>query len=165
MEKIFLNLEYVSKIYIDGSNNQRKVLDQVSISFENGQIIAILGKSGSGKSTLLNLISGIDSVSSGSIKFNGFSISSTSERNLTEIRRNHIGFIFQFFNLLPSLTVWENVILPLELKNMVTKDDFLRAEFLRSEVGMLDRKKDFPDKLSGGEQQRLYSMGYGERRI
>ncbi len=155
MDNKFLTLENVSKIYIDGSNNQRKVFNNISVSFENGQIIAILGKSGSGKSTLLNLISGIDSVTSGSVLFNKVNISSLSERKLTEIRRNRIGFIFQFYNLLPSLTVWENVILPLELKNLVSKGDMLRAEYLLTEVDMIDRKNDFPDKLSGGEQQRV----------
>jgi putative ABC transport system ATP-binding protein len=154
-KKLFLSLDKVTKVYIDGSNNQRLVLDQVSASFSDGEIIAILGKSGSGKSTLLNLISGIDSVTSGSISFNGFEITSMKERQLTEIRRNNIGFIFQFFNLLPSLTVWENLLLPLELKNMLSNDDLSRAEFLLSEVGMLDRREEYPDKLSGGEQQRV----------
>ena len=151
----FITINNVTKTYIDGSNNQRKVLDQVSASFNAGDIIAVLGKSGSGKSTLLNLISGIDNVSSGSIHFNGSEITSMREHQLTELRRYNIGFIFQFFNLLPSLTVWENVILPLELKNTLGKEDIKRAEYLLSEVGMLDRRDEFPDKLSGGEQQRV----------
>lgn len=153
--KTFLRLENITKIYTDGSNKKRMVLDNVNASFEEGHIIAILGKSGSGKSTLLNLISGIDTATSGSIYFNGYCITTLHERQLTELRRNDIGFIFQFFNLIPSLTVWENTILPLELKNMVSKQDFARAETYLSEVGMLDRKDEFPDKLSGGEQQRV----------
>ena len=151
----FLVLENVTKSFTEGLNKKRMVLDQVTASFEKGQIVAIIGKSGSGKSTLLNLVSGIDSVSSGTIYFNGYDGTAMNDRQLTELRRNEIGFIFQFFNLLPSLTVWENLVLPLELKNMVSKDDFDRARFLLSEVGMLDRKDDFPDKLSGGEQQRV----------
>jgi putative ABC transport system ATP-binding protein len=151
----FITFKNVTKTYIDGSNNQRNVLNQISASFAQGEIIAVLGKSGSGKSTLLNLISGIDNVTSGSIIFNGQEITAMSERQLTEIRRFRIGFIFQFFNLLPSLTVWENVILPLELKNTIGKENFIQAEYLLSEVEMLDRRNDFPDKLSGGEQQRV----------
>jgi putative ABC transport system ATP-binding protein len=154
-EKSFLRLDKVTKSYIDGSNKTRTVLDLVSASFTEGKIIAVLGKSGSGKSTLLNLISGIDNVTSGSIFFNGFEITKLNDRQLTEVRRNDIGFIFQFFNLLPSLTVWENTILPLELKNMLSKDDLLRAETYLSEVGMIDRRDEYPDKLSGGEQQRV----------
>ena len=151
----FLILENVTKSFTEGLNKKRMVLDQVTASFEQGKIVAIIGKSGSGKSTLLNLVSGIDSVSSGTIHFNGYDVTLMNDRQLTELRRNEIGFIFQFFNLLPSLTVWENLVLPLELKNMVSKDDFDRARLLLSEVGMLDRKDDFPDKLSGGEQQRV----------
>jgi len=124
----FLRFDKVTKSYIDGSNKTRTVLDEVSAAFTEKKIIAVLGKSGSGKSTLLNLISGIDNVTSGSIFFNGFEITKLSDRQLTEVRRNDIGFIFQFFNLLPSLTVWENIILPLELKNMLSNDDLLRAK-------------------------------------
>lgn len=153
--KNFLFLDNVSKIFMEGQNKKRIVLDQVNASFRKGEIIAIIGKSGSGKSTLLNLVSGIDNVSSGKIHFNGYDVTGMNERQLTELRRNDIGFIFQFFNLLPSLTVWENIVLPLELKKMDSKEDLDRAEFLLSEVGMIDRKNDFPDKLSGGEQQRV----------
>ena len=153
--KSFLRFDKVTKSYIDGSNKTRTVLDEVSAAFTEKKIIAVLGKSGSGKSTLLNLISGIDNVTSGSIFFNGFEITKLSDRQLTEVRRNDIGFIFQFFNLLPSLTVWENIILPLELKNMLSNDDLLRAKTYLSEVGMIDRRDEYPDKLSGGEQQRV----------
>ena len=154
-KKIYLRLSEVSKNYFDGTYNKRIILDRISAEFQEGQLIAIVGNSGSGKSTLLNLISGIDSVSSGVIQINGVFITDLSDKKLTEFRRNFIGFIFQFFNLIPSLTVWENVILPLELKNCTEKSDLKRAEYLLSEVGMLERRNDFPDKLSGGEQQRI----------
>lgn len=154
-QSYFLKLDNVTKTYTDGYNNQRTVLDKVTETFQIGQIIAILGKSGSGKSTLLNLISGIDTVTSGSIFFNGNSITTLNDGQLTEIRRKNIGFIFQFFNLIPSLTIWENTILPLELNRLTKKDDFERAEKILSDVGMIDRREDYPDKLSGGEQQRV----------
>jgi putative ABC transport system ATP-binding protein len=154
-EKNFLQLINVSKNYFDGTNNKRIILDKISAEFQEGQIITIVGNSGSGKSTLLNLISGIDSVSDGEIQINGISITKLSDFNLTEFRRNNIGFIFQFFNLIPSLTVWENVLLPLELKNCLERSDIQQAEHLLEEVGMIDRRNDFPDKLSGGEQQRV----------
>lgn len=154
-DEYFLRLEKVTKIFNDGTNKQRTVLDQITETFHTGQIIAILGKSGSGKSTLLNLISGIDSVTSGSIYFNGNSITSLNDGKLTELRRKNIGFIFQFFNLIPSLTIWENTILPLELNRLTSKDDLFRAETILDDVGMIDRRNDYPDKLSGGEQQRV----------
>jgi len=154
-QKIFLELRNLSKVYTDGLNEKRIVLNQINHCFYDNQIIAIIGKSGSGKSTLLNLISGIDSISEGSIVLFGKDLSKLSDYELTTLRRNEIGFIFQFFNLLPTLSVWENVCLPLELKNCTSKDDYQRAEYFLNEISMLDRKHEFPDKLSGGEQQRV----------
>lgn len=154
-KKIFLEVENVSKIYLDGTNQKRIVLDAINLKGFEGEIIAIVGKSGSGKSTLLNLISGIDDVSSGSISLYGHKITHLKERELTSLRRNQIGYVFQFFNLLPTLTVWENVCLPLELKYSKSKKDFAIVDKFLSDVDMLDRKNEFPDKLSGGEQQRV----------
>lgn len=153
--KNFLELSNLSKVFIDGVNQKRIVLNQINQSFYEGEIIAIIGKSGSGKSTLLNLISGIDSISSGSILLFDKDISKLGDYELTTIRRNEIGFIFQFFNLLPTLSVWENVCLPLELKNCTSRQDYARAEFFLNEISMYDRRHEFPDKLSGGEQQRV----------
>jgi len=154
-KKTYLELRNLSKIYIDGVSQNRIILDEVNQCFTEGEITSIVGKSGSGKSTLLNLISGIDSITSGSIFLYGKDISKMADRELTTLRRNEIGFIFQFFNLLPTLSVWENVCLLLELKYRSSKQDFSRAEFYLNEVDMYDRKNEFPDKLSGGEQQRV----------
>lgn len=117
--------------------------------------MAILGKSGSGKSTLLNLISGIDRADNGSVWINGQNLTVLDERQRTLFRRNQIGFVFQFFNLIPTLTVLENVILPLELSGFPTGGARHQAAPLLDAVGLLDRQNTFPDHLSGGEQQRV----------
>lgn len=150
----FLQLVNLSKGYREGDRS-RVVFQRVNLELLPGEVVAILGKSGSGKTTLLNLISGIDRVDEGEIILAGKRLTSLTERDWTLFRRKQIGFIFQFFNLIPTLSVWENVILPLELNGMTTPSDCQRAEELLSIVGLADRKAAFPDRLSGGEQQRV----------
>ncbi|MGD9050149.1 MAG: ABC transporter ATP-binding protein [Anaerolineae bacterium] len=150
----YIRLDGLSKGFQEGGRI-RSVLREASAEFARGEFVAILGKSGSGKSTLLNLISGIDLVDGGDIQVNGQRLTSLNERQRTLFRRQNIGFIFQFFNLIPTLTVWENVVLPLELAGMDNGDARRRAETLLGAVGLLDRKDTFPDRLSGGEQQRV----------
>jgi putative ABC transport system ATP-binding protein len=113
----------------------------------------LLGKSGSGKSTLLNIISGIDVPDSGSVAIDGTDITKLSEKERTIVRRNKIGFIFQFFNLIPTLTVKENLQLPLELKNISEQVEKINS--VLKEVGLSNKANTYPDKLSGGEQQRI----------
>jgi putative ABC transport system ATP-binding protein len=117
--------------------------------------VAILGKSGTGKTTLLNLISGIDMADGGHIYLGGSDLTQLDDLKSTLFRRKNIGFIFQFFNLIPTLTIWENIILPLELNNMLKNGGLERAKALIEEVGLIDRLKAYPDRLSGGEQQRV----------
>jgi putative ABC transport system ATP-binding protein len=150
----FLRLSNLSKGYMEGKH-RRPVLNGTSVTFFKGEFVAILGKSGSGKTTLLNLISGIDVADEGEIYLNGWNLSSLSDLKRTLYRRQNIGFIFQFFNLIPTLTVWENVALPLELNGMLDKEGIQRGERLLEAVGLLDRRGTFPDLLSGGEQQRV----------
>ncbi|MCL4561069.1 MAG: ABC transporter ATP-binding protein [Chloroflexi bacterium] len=150
----FLCLEDVTKSYQEG-DQLRSVLRGASLCFVRGESVAILGKSGSGKTTLLNLISGIDRSDGGAIWLDGKNLSEMDDRELTLTRRQHLGFVFQFFNLIPTLTVWENVILPLDLNGMGEKEHKTRAEYLLEMVGLLDRRHAFPDRLSGGEQQRV----------
>jgi putative ABC transport system ATP-binding protein len=150
----FLQLNHLTKTYLEGSQ-RHPVLQDVTLDFDGTGISAILGKSGSGKTTLLNLISGIDQADSGEISIDGRSLTAMDDNTRTLFRRQYIGIIFQFFNLIPTLSVWENVILPLELNGRGKNGDWTRAEDLLQAVGLLDRKKAFPDRLSGGEQQRV----------
>jgi len=150
----FIRLEGLAKSYMEGSH-ERCVLCDLNASFAEGERVAILGKSGSGKSTLLNVISGIDRVDAGTVWFGNQNLTALNDQQRTLFRRNKIGFIFQFFNLIPTLTVWENVVLPLELNGLVKPEDYCRAESLLESVELLDRRKTFPDRLSGGEQQRV----------
>lgn len=150
----YIRLENISKAYQEG-NQIRQVLKDVTASFNKGELVAILGKSGSGKSTLLNLLSGIDLVDSGSIYLNGSNLTSMDENQRTLHRRQNIGFIFQFYNLIPTLTVLENVILPAELNNIKAAEARSLALDLLAQVGLKDRQNTYPDRLSGGEQQRV----------
>ena len=150
----FLRFDNLSKSYYEG-DVRRVVLQNAHAEFQPGEITAILGKSGSGKSTLLNLISGIDAPDSGQIWVDGQELTALSERERTLFRRARIGFIFQFFNLIPTLTVGENVSLPLELNRIPRQPSHKKAQEMLEAVDLLDRWKTFPEKLSGGEQQRV----------
>ncbi len=150
----FLRIQNLSKSYLEGGR-QRCVLCGANADFARGEFTAILGRSGTGKTTLLNLISGIDRIDSGQIWLEDRSLSDMNENQRTLFRRQNIGFIFQFYNLIPTLTVWENVVLPVELLGDGRSKGRLNAELLLKEVGLLDRRQAFPDQLSGGEQQRV----------
>ncbi len=150
----FIRLENVSKSFQEGAHT-RAVLRGVNAAFAKGEFVTILGKSGSGKSTLLNLISGIDRADEGTIWLDGQNMTALDERQRTLFRRRNIGFVFQFFNLIPTLTVSENLVLPLELKGLANGESRRLAEPLLDAVGLLDRWDSFPDRLSGGEQQRV----------
>ena len=150
----FLRFYDLTKSYFEG-DVRRVVLQNAQAEFHSGEITAVLGKSGSGKSTLLNLISGIDQPDGGQIWVDGQDLTVLSEHDRTLFRRARIGFIFQFFNLIPTLTVGENVSLPLELNRIPRSRADERAQDMLEAVGLLDRWKTFPEKLSGGEQQRV----------
>lgn len=147
-------LDRVSKSYEEGGRS-RTVLHEVSATFAPGEFVVLLGRSGSGKSTLLNLVSGIDTPTSGEVHVAGRSLTRLSERERTLFRRRSIGFIFQFYNLVPTLTVLENLLLPLELNGGGGAKGRAAALDLLAQVGLADRRDTPPDRLSGGEQQRV----------
>lgn len=130
-------------------------LQGVDLTVEQGELVAILGPSGSGKSTLLGLLGGLDTPSSGRVEIGGVDITHMSENRLADIRNRKIGFVFQFFNLIPTLTALENVELPIQFSRNGRYSPRLRAEELLSLVGLGDRLKHRPGQLSGGEQQRV----------
>jgi putative ABC transport system ATP-binding protein len=125
----------------------------VSLDVPKGQLTAVMGPSGSGKSTLMHILAGLDKPTSGEVEIAGTKISKLSDSELTKLRRKHIGFIFQFFNLLPMLTAEENVVLPLSLAG--EKPDKAWVDDLMQKIGLADRRKHRPSELSGGQQQRV----------
>ncbi len=147
-------LENLHKQFLEGGQ-KREILCGTSAAFKRGEFIAILGKSGSGKSTLLNVISGIDQPDQGAISINGQTLTQLDENQRTLFRRQNIGFVFQFFNLIPTLRVIENVSLPLELIGVELNDAREQASQILAEVDLADRLNTFPERLSGGEQQRV----------
>ncbi len=144
-----IELKNVSRVYTSG-DHELKALDNVSMTLEEGKFVVILGPSGAGKSTLLNLLGGLDSPTSGKIIVDGKDISTLSNDELAEYRAEKVGFVFQFYNLVPTLTVHENV----KLVNEIAPNS-LSATKMLEEVGLSDHLKNFPAELSGGEQQRV----------
>lgn len=147
-----LSVDQVSKVYQSGSR-KLTVLDRVNFQVSAGESIAIVGPSGSGKTTLLGLCAGLDKATTGSISLNGHAMEKLSEDERASVRNQHVGFIFQNFQLLPTLTALENVMVPLELKKR--KDAKGKAIELLTQVGLADRATHYPSQLSGGEQQRV----------
>lgn len=144
-----VELQDVSRLYKNGDHEQR-ALDHVDLSLEEGKFIVVLGPSGAGKSTLLNMLGGLDSPTEGTIVVDGKDISTLTENELADYRAETVGFVFQSYNLIPTLTVIENVALVKEIaKNPLSSHDMLR------EVGLSDHIHQFPSELSGGEQQRV----------
>lgn len=141
------------KKYYEQQGNVIRALDGVSFKMKKGEFISIIGASGSGKSTLLNMIGGLDVPTSGTIMIEGKDLRKMEEKELTIYRRKNIGFIFQNYNLIPMLNVYENIVLPMDLDNRETDKDYLYE--ILDMLGIDDKIKDLPSKLSGGQQQRV----------
>ncbi len=152
--KPFIRLRGVTKVYRQGEA-ERAVLQGVDLDIHPGEVVAIRGRSGSGKTTLLNLIAGLDTPTEGEVWVDGLALNRLDDRARTHFRRDNLGIVFQFFNLIPTLTVLENVLLPAELAGGAAPSDNARAHELLEAVDLAERAGEFPDRLSGGEQQRV----------
>jgi len=154
MSEPIVKVQNVSKIY-RRDTMEIPVLQNITMDVPEGEFLALMGPSGSGKTTLLNLISGIDKPTGGSIVVDKTDIATLSESALAQWRSRHIGFVFQFYNLMPVLTAYDNVELPLLLTNLSKKEKKERVEMVLKIVGLADRMDHFPKQLSGGQQQRV----------
>lgn len=150
MKKI-LETKNLCKYYGTGENLV-KAADNINLTVQQGEFVTIVGKSGSGKSTLLHLLGGLDNPTSGEVWVDGENIAGLSEEKLAKMRRRKIGFVFQAYNLVPSLNVWENIVLPLGLDGRMPEDDFI--EDVIHTLGLDTKKRNLPNTLSGGQQQR-----------
>jgi len=156
--------QYVGKIAVEGKhivkdfqigNTTTKVLKGVSLQVAKGEFVSIMGPSGSGKSTLLYILGGLDAPTGGSVRLNGVELSHMADENMSRLRRRKIGFVFQFYNLIPNLNVEENIMLPLLLDGKRMKDYKKQLNQMLEIVGLSDRRRHTPRELSGGQQQRV----------
>ncbi len=154
MTEILARLNGVSRVYQKGKERV-DVLHELDLTIDKGDFLALMGPSGSGKTTLLNLLGGLDKPTAGTVNVGGAELSSMSNSQLSKWRATHVGFIFQFYNLLPVLTARKNVELPLLLTNMSSKERARRAGIALEIVGLADRAKHRPRELSGGQEQRV----------
>ena len=150
-----IELHDIYKIYAEGEENEVRALDGVNLRIERGEFIAIVVTSGSGKSTMMNILGCLDIPTSGEYFLDGISIKDRSERELAEIRNFQIGFIFQGYNLIPSLSVWQNVALPMSYQGVPKHEQYDRAMLALEQVEILSKANNRPSQLSGGQQQRV----------
>ncbi|MBD3155108.1 MAG: ATP-binding cassette domain-containing protein [Candidatus Aenigmarchaeota archaeon] len=155
MNKVIIKTENLCKYYNKGQHNEVRAIDKVNIDINRGEFISIIGPSGSGKSTLLHMIGLLDRPTCGKIYFDGKDISNLSDNQITKIRREKVGFVFQQFNLIPLLTALENVELPMTINGHKEIDTKKKAEELLKKVGLGHRLNNRPPQLSGGEKQRV----------
>lgn len=149
-----ISLINVYKSYTE-AGLKKNILENANLTIPDNDPLIILGSSGSGKTTLLNVISGIDDIDAGELELFGINISAMTDDQKADYRKHNVGFVFQFYNLIPTLSVEENIFLPLELVKKLDKANKDRVHSLLEEVGLIDRLKSYPDTLSGGEQQRI----------
>jgi putative ABC transport system ATP-binding protein len=149
-----VQIEHLSKSYIRGEQVV-PVLTDINLTIREGDFVALMGPSGSGKSTLLNLVAGIDKPDAGRLAVAGEDITQLDEAALADWRARTVGFVFQFYNLMPVLTAFENVELPLQLTNLSRRERRERVDLLLGLVGLTERSKHYPNELSGGQQQRV----------
>ncbi|MEY9868786.1 bacitracin transport system ATP-binding protein [Peribacillus sp. B2I2] len=151
-----MNILEAKKIHKSYGNkfNKQEVLKGLDISIQEGEFVSIMGASGSGKTTLLNVLSSIDKISNGTITIDGKEISGMKEKNLAEFRKNHLGFIFQEYNLLDTLTVKENILLPLSITKTPKNEAARKFENVAKELGIYEVKDKYPNEISGGQKQR-----------
>ena len=149
-----IRLVNVSKVY-DGAGTRVTALAEVSLAIERGEFVALMGPSGCGKSTLLHMIAGVDVPTAGEVWVDGQTLAGMSDRALSQFRRDRVGLVYQFYNLLPTMSAWENVGLPALLAGASARAARTRAEECLDQVGMLHRKEHWPHELSGGEMQRV----------
>ncbi|MGG4268512.1 ABC transporter ATP-binding protein [Peribacillus simplex] len=151
-----MNILEAKKIHKSYGNkfNKQEVLKGIDISIQEGEFVSIMGASGSGKTTLLNVLSSIDKISNGTITIDGKEISGMKEKKLAEFRKNHLGFIFQEYNLLDTLTVKENILLPLSITKTPKKEAAQKFDTVAKELGISEVKDKYPNEISGGQKQR-----------